>query len=400
MDTKKKLVQSQGELVKGKTFCEFFAGIGLVRAGLEPSGWRCTYANDIEPKKRAMYEARVGVNDHFHLGDVNETDQVVGRIKGEPFLATASFPCIDLSLAGRYRGFDGEHSSTFFPFAEVLEKLGTRKPSVVMLENVKGFLTSHGGEDFKRVVRVLAGLGYWIDAFVLDACHFTPQSRPRVFVVGLVNDLVTQEAASPQDGDASASRCSSLRPDRIQKLKKTVQLPTGWVQFDLPRPPERTKTLADVIDQGDDQEWWSKDQVVRHYRMMNDRHKQRIDELLRSGQRWVGTIFRRIRDKQQRAEVRFDGLAGCLRTPAGGSTNQVVVTTEQGNFRMRSMSAREYARLQGADNLPLTGSRQNLLWGFIDAVCVPAIAWIDKHLLTPLHESASRAGRNGPASAA
>jgi DNA (cytosine-5)-methyltransferase 1 len=386
--------------MEGKTFCEFFAGIGLVRAGLEPSGWQCTYANDIEPKKQAMYEARFGVTDHFHLGDVNETDQVVSRIKGEPFLATASFPCVDLSVAGHYRGFDGEHSSTFFPFAEVLKKLGTRKPRVVMLENVKGFLTAHLGEDFKRAVGVLADLGYWIDTFVLDACCFTPQSRPRVFVVGVVKDLVPEEAASPRDSDSSASRSSALRPDSIQKLKKTVPLPTGWVQFDLPRPPERTKTLEDVIDQGDDEDWWSKDEVVRHYGMMSDRHQQRIDELLRSGQRWVGTIFRRIRDKQQRAEVRFDGLAGCLRTPSGGSANQIVVTTDQGDLRMRWMSPREYARLQGADDFPLKGSRQNLLWGFADAVCVPAVAWIDQHLLTPLYELALHGGCNGPAAAA
>jgi DNA (cytosine-5)-methyltransferase 1 len=168
------------------------------------------------------------------------------------------------------------------------------------------------------------------------------------------------------------------------------------VQFDLSCPPERTKTLEDVIDQGDDEEWWSKDEVVRHYSMMNDRHRKRIDELLRSGQSWVGTIFRRIRDKQQRAEVRFDGLAGCLRTPSGGSANQIVVLTDEGDLRMRWMSPREYARLQGADDFPLNGTRQNLLWGFADAVCVPAIAWIDKHLLTPLYKSASRAGRSGP----
>ncbi len=371
-----------------KNFLEFFAGIGLVRAGLEPSGWRCVYANDYEPKKRAMYEARFGVTDHFHLGDVNETEQVVSRIKGDVFLATASFPCIDLSLAGHYRGFDGEHSSTFFAFANVLRALGTRRPKVVMLENVTGFLTSHKGEDFRRAVGVLAELGYWLDAFVLDAGHFTPQSRPRVFVVGVVPELIPPEARPSLNRRLFPAGCHILRPDRIQKLVDTVKLPTGWVQFDLPCPPERTRTLDEVIDLGEGEDWWGDDEVARHYGMMHDRHRERIDELLRSGQRWVGTIFRRIRQERQRAEVRFDGLAGCLRTPSGGSAKQIVVATDRGRLLMRWMSPREYARLQGADEFPLEGKRLDLLWGFADAVCVPVIAWIDRHLLTPLYQAA------------
>ena len=378
-----------------KTFLEFFAGIGLVRAGLEASGWECVYANDYELKKQAMYEARFGAGGHFHLGDVNETEQALARIGGGAFLATASFPCIDLSLAGHYRGFAGEHSSTFFAFSEVLKALGQRKPKVVMIENVAGFLTAHNGEDFRRAVTVLGELGYWLDAFVLDACHFTPQSRPRVFVVGVERGLVPTEPAGPRDGRLFPTGCPALRPSKIEKVMSAVELPTGWVRFDLPRPPERAKTLDDVIDLGDDEEWWADDEVERHYRMMHDRHREQIDERLRSGRRWVGTIFRRIRQNQQRAEVRFDGLAGCLRTPSGGSAKQIVVTTDRGKLRMRWMSPREYGRLQGADDFPLTGKRLDLLWGFADAVCVPAVAWIDRHLLTPLYQTAAAAAHTG-----
>ena len=194
----------------GKTFCEFFAGIGLVREGLEPSGWRCVYANDIDPKKQAAYEARFGQSDHFHLGDVWDTAEVIERIQGRPSLMTASFPCIDLSLAGHYRGLDGGHSSTFFGFAKALEALKDRRPPLVMLENVTGFLSSRKGQDFETAAQRLAGLGYWLDAFVLDARHFTPQSRPRVFVIGMAPEL------KPQGGPAGClwpvERLSALRP--------------------------------------------------------------------------------------------------------------------------------------------------------------------------------------------
>lgn len=96
----------------GKTFAEFFAGIGLVHLGLRLGGWRCVYANDIEPKKHIMYEAQFGPAPYYHVENIWKADAVQERLQEEPFLATASFPCVDLSLAGHWRGLEGEHSST------------------------------------------------------------------------------------------------------------------------------------------------------------------------------------------------------------------------------------------------------------------------------------------------
>jgi DNA (cytosine-5)-methyltransferase 1 len=385
-----------------KTFLEFFAGIGLVRAGLEPSGWRCCYANDIDPKKQSMYQARFGEPNHFHLGDVWKTEEVVGRIKGRPFLATASFPCVDLSLAGHYRGLEGQHSSTFFGFARVLKALGDRRPRVVMLENVAGFITSRKGEDFAAVAQTLAGLGYRLDAFVLDAEHFVPQSRPRVFLIGVQEGCESPGAtAQPaEDGFMSPRRMRlqmtpALRPPKLVRLMERVELATGWMLLDLPPPPVRRLHLADVIDRDDGQEWWDADEVERHCRMMSDLHRRQVERLLADGALHVGTVYRRVRPGGQRAEVRFDGVAGCLRTPRGGSAKQIVIVVDQGRLRMRWMSPREYARLQGAGDFPLVGERIQLLFGFGDAVCVPVVRWIDDHVLTPLYESAGADRGNG-----
>lgn len=132
--------------------------------------------------------------------------------------------------------------------------------------------------------------------------------------------------------------------------------------------------------------------------MMFERHRHRVDGLLASGGRHVVTAFRRIRQGAQRAETRFDGLAGCLRTPRGGSAKQIVIVIDQGRLRMRWMSPREYARLQGLKTLPsVAASRNELLLAFGDAVCVPVIRWIDEHVLTPLFESACPKRRNGRA---
>ena len=377
-----------------KSFIEFFAGIGLVDEGLRPSGWRCIYANDNDARKQAMHAARNGPVPHYHLEDVEKTAKIAEHITGVPFLATASFPCTDLSVAGHYRGFDGRHSSTFFAFADVLQALGKRRPKVVMLENVVGFLSARKGDDFTAAVRKLAGLGYWMDAFVLNAANFVPQSRPRVFVIAKSPELLPPNNGRDPSCPFSSLEASPIRPAPILHFMKTVELPTGWSPQELPLPPKRRTTLEDFIDLDDAQEWWESDQVERHYKMMSNLHRRQVDVLLATRTSFLGTIFRRIRQEVQRAEVRFDGLAGCLRTPKGGSGRQIIIASADGRLRMRWMSAREYARLQGAPDFPLTLPCNQLLFGFADAVCVPAIQWIDKHVLTPLYESAHPATGN------
>lgn len=390
---------------EGKTFCEFFAGIGLVRDGLSSSGWSCVYANDIDSKKKELYDGRFGPEDHFHLGDVWDLEEVVNKIPLSPFLATASFPCIDLSLAGHWRGFEGKYSSTFFGFAKAIEALAGRKPKVVMLENVTGFITSQGGKDFESAVRALADLGYWIDAFVLDAKYFVPQSRPRVFVVGVHESIDSPTAFRKSHLDWVADgwietvdrATKAIRPPKLVDLMRSIELPTGWAAFDVPSPNGKRLEIADLIDLGDDQGWWDQAAVAKHHDMMNGRHRKLIDDMLFEGRTFVGTIFRRKRMGKTWAEVRFDGMAGCLRTPKGGSAKQIVIALRSGRMRMRWMSAREYARLQGADDFPLVANTIQNLYGFGDAVCVPVIRWIDEHVLTPIYESESAAQRKGSA---
>lgn len=91
-----------------KTCAEFFAGIGLMRMGLEKAGWQVSFANDICEHKKAMYETHFGYSPHFHLGDIHKIDAVK---LPDVSLATASFPCTDLSNAGGRAGLAGKQSS-------------------------------------------------------------------------------------------------------------------------------------------------------------------------------------------------------------------------------------------------------------------------------------------------
>ena len=363
---------------------EFFAGIGLMHQGLQTAGWQCVYANDLDPHKETLYRSHFGDVDYWHLEDVWNTEAVAQRIEASvdtAALATASFPCTDMSLAGRMEGFAGAESSAFFGFARVLERLGQRKPPVVLLENVAGLLTSRQGDDFRACTQRLAELGYWLDCWRLDARHFVPQSRPRLFIAGYLTPPTDALASRPWQPD-------ELRPERLLKAVELTELATGWRLRTLPEPPQRSNLLEDVIDQDDEQAWWDEPQVQRHVAMMSDDHRHRVEQWQDAAMPRVATAFRRIRKKVQRTEVRFDGLAGCLRTPKGGSARQIVLSMGHGRLRMRWMSPREYARLQGAGDYDWGEARDSrVLFGFGDAVCVPAIRWIAEHALphTPAH---------------
>jgi DNA (cytosine-5)-methyltransferase 1 len=384
-----------------KTSCEFFAGIGLVDEALRRSGWQCSYANDIDPKKRQMYEGHYGPSPHYHEGDVWQVGEVLSRIPGRPFLATASFPCTDMSLAGKRRGLAGEQSGSLFGFLQVIEQLGDRRPRTLLLENVPGFLTSHDGEDFETAVHELASLGYWVDSFIIDAQWFVPQSRPRMFLVGYQSELLTpplvrkstdvEFGACDDPWQQAIDRADRLRPARLRAAMGSIEPATGWTTIDCGNPLRSPQSISDVIDFGDDQVWWEQTEVDRHYAMMFERHSRQVESLrAHGGPPLALTAFRRVREGQQRMEVRFDGIAGCLRTPRGGSAKQIILAIINGELRMRWMTPREYARLQGAGDYALPENTIQALFGFGDAVCVPVIEWIDRHMLTPVFEAAQR----------
>jgi DNA (cytosine-5)-methyltransferase 1 len=85
-------------------------------------------------------------------------------------------------------------------------------------------------------------------------------------------------------------------------------------------------------------------------------------------------------------ELRTDGIAGCLRTPRGGSGRQILFCAGKGQYRVRLLTPRECARLMGADAYRINVPLNQALFGFGDAVCVPAIQWIARHYLNPLLE--------------
>ncbi len=375
--------KSPYSLLPQKTFAEFFAGIGLMRMGLERQGWSVAFANDNDEQKHRMYRAQFPDADSHLLPD--DVQNVQGRVPVVS-LATASFPCNDLSLAGARQGLDGEQSGTFWPFIHAIEAMGEQKPPLVLLENVPGFLTSHKGEDFTEALLTLNRLGYKVDAFILDAVHFVPQSRERLFVVG-----VLQEEGEPQGVEdawfleAPQFRESDMRPKALADFIRRHR-EIRWSVRDLPDPPASTKRLEDILEDlpEDAPEWWSAERAEYLLNQMSRRHREIADQMIARPAWSYGTVFRRMRNNRSMAELRTDGIAGCLRTPRGGSAKQILFKAGYGRYFARLITPREAARLMGADDYAITVSRDQALFGFGDAVCVPVIEWIATYYLNPL----------------
>ena len=361
-----------------KRVAEFFAGIGLMRMGLERGGWDTVWANDIDPKKGEMYRTHYGeVSDDFVIGDIHA---VAGSDMPDIELATASFPCNDLSLAGSRNGLAGTHSSAFWGFIEVLRGMGKRRPPLVLLENVTGFLTSHKGSDFRDAMLALNELGYTVDALIVDASRFVPQSRQRLFVVG------AKDAGSP----AAEIRVESFpqgnaRPAALANFI-LMHPEIRWSVRPLPALPESTLSLKDIVEDVplNSEIWWSTDRGDDLLNQMSARHLAEAKAMM-AGKTWsYGTVFRRVRKGRSMAELRTDGVAGCLRTPRGGSGRQILFCAGRGEFRVRLVTPRECARLMGADDFKISATLNQALFGFGDAVCVPVVHWIAENYLNSL----------------
>jgi DNA (cytosine-5)-methyltransferase 1 len=353
-------------VIPRKTFAEFFAGIGLMRCALEKHGWTAAYSNDIDSKKQDMYRAHFGAG--FDLRDIHD---VAPRAIPSVTLATASFPCNDLSLAGSRSGLAGKQSSAFWGLVTLLEAMRSRRPPLVLLENVTGFLTSRGGRDFEQALQALNRLGYAVDAFILDAVHFVPQSRQRLFVLGQRVGAI----------ESDVLRQSDVRP---QSLVDFIEGHPGirWRIRDLPPQPESQMRLRQILDRHGD--WWSPERADYLLSQMSPRHRQVADEMISSSRWSYGTVFRRIRNSKSMAELRTDGIAGCLRTPRGGSGRQILFKAGKGKYYARLLTPLECARLMGAGEYRISGSLNQALFGFGDAVCVPVIEWIAENYLNPI----------------
>jgi len=346
-------------------FLDFFSGSGLVTEGFK-GVFQPIWANDICEKKAAVYTANHSTK-YFHLGSVSD-------VKGHdiPFapLAWASFPCQDLSLAGLVKGINGARSGLVWEWLRIIDEMQQR-PQLLVAENVAGLLSIDGGEHYRLLHRALVKRGYSVGALLINASHWVPQSRVRVFIVA-----VDSETTIPSN--LIAPRPTWLHPEIVQRAGQGLN---NWVWWNMPQPPARKKKLFDIID------WdapYAETKTDKHnIRLISNRHAARLNELPNEVLALPG--YKRTRGGEQVLELRFDELAGCLRTPKGGSSRQLLIIRKNGKLHSRLLTERETARLMGApETYKLPGSYNDVYKAMGDAVVVPVVRWLAKKLLLPI----------------
>jgi DNA (cytosine-5)-methyltransferase 1 len=149
--------------------------------------------------------------------------------------------------------------------------------------------------------------------------------------------------------------------------------------------------LSDLIlDQPDDVNWHSADETKKLVAMMSAVNRKRLSAMQAEGERRVGTIYKRTRVdssgvRRQRAELRDDNIAGCLRTPGGGSSRQTIVVVEGMSVRTRLLSAREAARLMGLPDSYKLPARYNDAYHIAgDGLVVPVVRYLADTVIEPI----------------
>lgn len=357
-------------------FLDFFAGSGLVSEALKPY-FTPAWANDICAKKAAVYCAN-HPRKIFNLGPIEE---VTGDELPAACLSWGSFPCQDLSLAGNLEGIASARSGLVWHWFRAMDGM-EEPPPLAVAENVGGLISAEKGAYYRRLHAALVKRGYRVGAVVLDAAHWLPQSRKRVFVVAVRRDVDTtgHERSGP----------TWCQPPSVQRAVEGLK---DWVWWSLPEPRTTRKRLEEIVDPGapsDDEK-----KRRRTLNLIPLKHRRRMQAALGNGA-FVFPGYKRIRGGRQVLELRFDGLAGCLRTPDGGSSRQVLVIRWNGNLRTRLLTVAETAALMGVrKSYKIPGSYNDGYRAMGDAVAVPVARFLARELLAPLGNRAWNGG-NAP----
>lgn len=356
---------------------EFFAGSGLVSYALRGL-FTAVWANDRCAKKAQVYIANHGASG-FHLGTIQE---VRGAKLPAAALSWASFPCQDLSLAGSAAGIHAKRSGLVWEWLRVIGEM-PQPPPLLVAENVVGLLCSRGGSHYAALHAALEQLGYKAGAVVLDAARFVPQSRPRVFVIAV-------KSPRPLPPHLTRATPSWLHPPAVVRAAR--HLP-GFVYFHTTEPPPCPMTLAQLVDRTVPCD--PPDRRQRNLDALSPRHRERLRTC---EQLTVVPGYRRTRQGKVVLELRFDGRAGCLRTPGGGSSRQLLVLRDdradshdaaesnpEAALQTRLLTVKEAASLMGAPpDYKVPGSYNDGYKAMGDAVAVPVARFLGERLLVPL----------------
>lgn len=349
---------------------DFFAGSGLVSSAMSPY-FETIWANDICPKKERVFREN-SPDKPFILKDIQ---LISGKDVPKAFLSWASFPCVDLSLAGAQKGLKAKKSGLFYDWLRITTEMNN-PPPVLVIENVEGLITSKEGINYKNLHRSLNRAGYKAGPLIINAAHWVPQSRVRSFVIAVKKGIDT----------STFEDSATLSTFHTKSLIKATQGLKDVIWWSLPKPKERKQRLIDLIEK--DAPVFDSDKNKYILSLIPPAHYEKLMSL--SGEVAVAPGYRRTRNGKQVLELRFDGLAGCLRVPRGGSSRQYLILKKGKKLTSRLLTTRETARLMGApSSFSLPGSYNEGYGAMGDAVAFPVVDFLASNLLSPLAKEIS-----------
>jgi DNA (cytosine-5)-methyltransferase 1 len=360
---------STRERLDGKPpLLDFFAGSGLASEGLKDF-FQTVWANDICPKKGAVFCA----NHPEHIFELGSITNISGKSLPKACVSWGSFPCQDLSLAGNLNGISSDRSGLVWEWLRVMDEMPARPP-ISVAENVVGLISAANGKNFVPLHQALVNRGYKAGAVVIDAANWVPQSRKRVFIIAVKAGTNTEHLES--------NTPLWCHPDSIKSIAESLD---KWVWWNIPKPNGKRKRLDEVIDPA--APCFDADKTDSVIDLIPQSHIVKLRDAAAKGQN-IFPGYKRIRNGKQVLELRFDGLAGCLRTPQGGSSRQFLIIKENGSIKTRLLTVKEAAALMGVHkNYRIPGTYNDGYKAMGDAVCVPVVRYLAKHLLYPLSQA-------------
>lgn len=190
------------------TFIDLCAGIGGFRLGMELAGHKCLGFCEYDKFAQKSYRAMHNTEGEWFADDVR-TIRAVDIPRADMWCF--GFPCQDISVAGKQLGFAGKRSGLFFAITGLIRELSEDdRPTYLIIENVKNFLSVNGGYDFLKAQIELDEIGYDTEWQLLNSKDFgVPQNRERIFVAGHFRGRSTRKIF-PIIGEGGAASVEQL----------------------------------------------------------------------------------------------------------------------------------------------------------------------------------------------
>ena len=352
-------------------YLSLFSGIGGFDLGFDRAGMVCAGQVEYDAAARSVL-AR-------HWPDVKRMNDV-REVKGDEFGATdvicGGFPCQDVSVAGRRAGLAGERSGLWFEFHRLIDRV---RPRWVVIENVPGLLSSHGGRDFAVILRGLVECGYGVAWRILDAQYFgVAQRRRRVFIVGSLGSGRTAEVLFEREGGAGdIAESRGQRPEVAGTLAPGAH-PDGFNGNDADRGMLVTATLNSGGNNGGFRTEPGEHLIAIPLRA--EGHDASEDGTGRQNLIPVAYAFTERTRPDGRAFEAQEDLAYALTNPGrGGRTHSRQIG---GSFGVRRLTPVECERLQGFPDGHTEGQSDSARYRQLgNAVAVPVAEWLGRRIV-------------------